>query len=160
MKDPRGYVNVACLIVLIAGAGSLPTIKAKRYCGNQLASALTMLCVEYYTLEDLRKNTVGFYPQMSANQFTSQSGEWSGENYNENEFKRNFNVVPQYNALDAVDDEMTAEWFKKKPFHRFTVPHISARVRRDVATECCREDCSMSQLLSYCKVVAPGILSD
>ncbi|XP_035898709.1 uncharacterized protein LOC118506113 [Anopheles stephensi] len=161
MKVPRHTcVSAVCLIVL-AAAGSLPTVTAKRYCGDQLTSALAMLCVEYYTLEDLRRNTVGFYPQMSPIQFTSQGTDWeSGENFNENEFKRNFNMDPHDNALDADGDELTSQWFRKKPFHRFIVPHIKARMRRDVANECCREECSMRQLLSYCKVVAPGVSSD
>ncbi|XP_050067582.1 LIRP-like [Anopheles maculipalpis] len=160
MNFPRHTcVNVACLIVLVA-VGSFPTVTAKRYCGEQLTRALSMLCVEYYTLDDLRRNTVSLYPQMSTSQFASLP-DWSGENFNENEFKRNFNVVPEdNNALGGVDDELTGQWFKTKPYHRFIVPHIATRVRRNVANECCREECTMNQLMSYCKVVAPGIPTD
>ncbi|XP_049289307.1 uncharacterized protein LOC125767090 isoform X2 [Anopheles funestus] len=161
MKYPRyTCVSVAFFCVLIA-AGTLQSVAAKRYCGDQLPKALAMLCVEYFTLEDLRKNTVGFYPQVSPDQFTAQL-HWSGENFNENEFKRNFNVAPpvgQFEAMDDVDD-WTSRSFRQKPFHRFLVPHIKARLRRNVANECCREDCNMDQLLSYCKVVAPGVLND
>uniref|UniRef100_A0A182MJX8 Insulin-like domain-containing protein n=1 Tax=Anopheles culicifacies TaxID=139723 RepID=A0A182MJX8_9DIPT len=145
------------MFVLIA-AGSLQTVAAKRYCGDQLAKALSMLCVEYFSLEDLRKNS-GFY----SNELTYPF-QWSGENFNENEYKRNFNGVPnvaQLPNIEAMDvNDWTSQWFRKKPFHRFIVPHIQTRVRRNVANECCREDCTMSQLLEYCKVVAPGVLDD
>uniref|UniRef100_A0A182W2H6 Insulin-like domain-containing protein n=1 Tax=Anopheles minimus TaxID=112268 RepID=A0A182W2H6_9DIPT len=160
MIYPRytSHVSVACLFVLIA-AGSLQPVTAKRYCGVQLARALAMLCVEYYSLDDLRKNTVGVHP----NELTSQF-HWSGENSNENEYKRNFNMAPKVDQLtnfEAMDvNDWTSQWFKKKPFHRFIVPHIQARVRRNAADECCQNDCNMSQLLEYCKVVAPGVLPD
>ncbi|XP_052902911.1 uncharacterized protein LOC128310332 [Anopheles moucheti] len=159
MKFP-GYagVSVACLFVLIA-TGSLQSVAANRYCGDQLPKVLAMLCAEYYTLDDLRQNKVEFYPQMSPNQFTSQL-HWSGENFNENEFKRNINVAPNHNQLETMDDDWTSQWFRKKPFHRFIVPHMKARLRRNVADECCREDCTINQLLSYCKKVAPGVLDN
>uniref|UniRef100_A0A182K8W9 Insulin-like domain-containing protein n=1 Tax=Anopheles christyi TaxID=43041 RepID=A0A182K8W9_9DIPT len=152
-------VNVGALVLMIA-AGSLRTVGAKRYCGDQLPKILAMLCVEYFSLEDLRKNTVGFYGPLTPNQYSSSQLDWAGEKFSENEFKRNFNVPPHTNQLEAANDEFEpSQWFKKKPFHRFIVPHMQARFRRDVADECCREDCSMAQLLSYCKVAAPGVLN-
>uniref|UniRef100_A0A182MYG5 Insulin-like domain-containing protein n=1 Tax=Anopheles dirus TaxID=7168 RepID=A0A182MYG5_9DIPT len=145
------FVSVACLLLL---AGSLQTVGAKRYCGDQLPRVLAMLCIEYFSLDDLKKNTVGYFGPLSASPFTAEL-DWSGgENFNEMAVKRGFN-----RAAGPHDDDWIAPWFKKKPSHRFIVPHMRARFRRDVANECCREDCSMDQLLSYCKVVAPGVLS-
>uniref|UniRef100_A0A182P8E7 Insulin-like domain-containing protein n=1 Tax=Anopheles epiroticus TaxID=199890 RepID=A0A182P8E7_9DIPT len=156
MKWPRNtLVHVGVLVLLIA-AGNLQTATAKRYCGSELPKILSMLCLEYFSLEDLRKNTVGFYG--TPNQFSPSQLDWAGENFNENEFKRNFNMLPRAKQLEEMEDEFALQWFKKKPFHRIIVPHMQARFRRDVADECCREDCSMAQLLSYCKVVAPGVL--
>ncbi|XP_040169062.1 uncharacterized protein LOC120903604 [Anopheles arabiensis] len=160
MKFPHNtFMNVGVLLVLLIAVGSLQPASAKRYCGDQLPKILAMLCVEYFSLEDLRKNTVEFYSPVTSNQFLGSQLDWAGENFSENGFKRNFNVPSRYNHLEPVEDEFEPSlWFRQKPYHRFMVPHLKARFRRDVADECCREDCSMAQLLSYCKVVAPGVV--
>uniref|UniRef100_A0A182XPC1 Insulin-like domain-containing protein n=1 Tax=Anopheles quadriannulatus TaxID=34691 RepID=A0A182XPC1_ANOQN len=141
MKFPHNtFMNVGVLLVLLIAVGSLQPVSAKRYCGDQLPKILAMLPV-------------------TSNQFPGSQLDWAGEKLSENGFKRSFNVPSRYNHLEPVEDEFEPSlWFRQKPYDRFMVPHLKARFRRDVADECCREDCSMAQLLSYCKVVAPGVV--
>uniref|UniRef100_A0A182QHQ9 Insulin-like domain-containing protein n=1 Tax=Anopheles farauti TaxID=69004 RepID=A0A182QHQ9_9DIPT len=147
MKSAR-FVSVACLLLVLLG--SLQTVSAGRYCGDLLPKTLAFLCAEYFSLDDIKKNTVGYYEPLA---------DLSGENFREMEMKRDFNGMVPYASEQMAGDEWIGQWFKRKPSHRFIVPHMQARFRRAVANECCQQDCNLDQLLSYCKVVAPGVLS-
>ncbi|XP_053676090.1 probable insulin-like peptide 3 [Anopheles nili] len=149
--------NVCCLVVIF---GNLQTTSAKRYCGVQLTNVLSFLCVEYYSMDDVKRNT-GFGEKLIGHPETYQLGS-SSEDSNE---EMSFNEVPQFEQ-NVVHKNWFPRWFKlKSPSHDTTRygrafhKGVMERIRRNVADECCYKDCSMDQLLSYCKVAAPGVVS-
>ncbi|XP_052861087.1 LIRP-like [Anopheles cruzii] len=153
MKQERfGSAAFACCIVL--ALGSLKEISAKRYCGGELWSVMNFLCQEFPSLHDRHKKGETYFRRLVDDESNSQT---NGDN------ELHFSVAPFRSLAD-----WPPRWMKPVLAQRNPSAYdpsegdriIPIRFRREhfgIIEECCKTDCTMSQLISYCKVVSPSI---
>ncbi|XP_058064825.1 probable insulin-like peptide 2 [Anopheles bellator] len=148
MKQERcGSAAFACCIVL--ALGSLEEIAAKRYCGGELWSVMNFLCQEFPSLHDRHKKTEIYFRHLIGDE--SQT---NGDN------ELHFGVVP-FESRSFAD--WAPHWVQRNPSAYDPsegdriVPIRFRRQHFGIIEECCKTDCTMSQLISYCKVVSPSV---
>uniref|UniRef100_A0A182J0I5 Insulin-like domain-containing protein n=1 Tax=Anopheles atroparvus TaxID=41427 RepID=A0A182J0I5_ANOAO len=135
--------------------GSLNVVLSKRLCGEELTKAFNGVCEEFPSYHDTKRSMEVPFEQML---IRLSKPNWYSPYLSEVADTESGTDVRRFGSSDATNAGLGGA---QDRFRSVIGRSAMVRYRRAIEPwthECCRRSCTVEELTSYCKVVAPGIL--